>query len=121
MKIKTKPPYGGPTNSRETLNQEINMKYQVTIESNGKNLVAVITDTTSGTKVFGKLQPYTRTKNGEVTTYMQIAFDADKLGCENKGVVQVPKNAEGKFMREFETNLDNRRANSSSLSFDMFA
>jgi hypothetical protein len=97
------------------------MKYQVTIESNGTNLVAVITDTTTGTKVFGKLQPYTRTKNGETTQYMQIAFDAEKLGCENRGVVQVPKNNAGKFMRAFETNLDNKKASSTKLNFDMFA
>lgn len=97
------------------------MKYQITIESNGTNLVAVITDTTSGKQVRGRLQPYTRTKDGTVTQYMQIAFDAKQLGCENRGVVQVPKNSAGKFMREFESNLDNKKSSTSSLSFDMFA
>lgn len=86
------------------------MKYHVTIESRANGLVAVITDTETNVEVIGKLQPYTRTKDGKVTQYLQIAFDNSKLGCENRGVVQVPKNENGKFEREFDTNLDNRRS-----------
>lgn len=103
------------------------MKYQVTIKSvvnNKGELVgfkAVITDTETGIEVAGKVQPYTRTKDGETVQFMQIAFDAKELGCENKGIVQVPKTDEGKFMKQFETNLDNRRNSTTKLSFDMFA
>lgn len=95
------------------------MKYQVTI--NKETMKATITDLGTNISVVAKLQPYTRTKDNKVIQHLQLKFDSKELGCENNGIVQVPKNADGKFMTTFETNLTSKNESSIKLSFDMFA
>ena len=94
------------------------MTYTVTI--NKDTMLATITNNETNVSVPAKLQPYTRTKDGKIIQHLQLKFDSKLLGCENNGIVQVPKNANGKFMTTFETNLTSKTESSVKLSFDMF-
>lgn len=94
------------------------MKYQVSIDK--ETMLATITNQETNVSVSAKLQPYTRTKNGETIQHLQLKFDPTLLDCENNGVVQVPKNSAGRFLTEFETNLTSKTESSTKLSFDMF-
>ena len=97
-----------------------NKKFLVTITKTG----IVIENTETKIKVSAKLQPYTRTKNGIVKQLYQVAFDNKKLGCKNKGVLQITDyiTGESKFdinektKKAFYTNLDCKRNQESNIS-----
>jgi len=67
---------------------------------------AVIIDNNNKKQFNGILGKYHR--NGEVK--YEVRFDSETVGCENKGIIQVPKK-NGKFERVFESDLTKRRAN----------
>lgn len=69
---------------------------------------AIIIDNISQKQFNGILGKYPRDGKDKY----QVRFDSKAVGCENKGIVQVPRNkTTGKFDRIFETNLTQKRIN----------
>lgn len=77
-----------------------------TIKLNVTESKAVIIDNNNNKQYYGILGKYHR--DGQ--TKYEVRFDSEVVGCENKGVIQVPKK-NGKFERIFETDLTKKRAN----------
>lgn len=96
-----------------------NDRFVFSITKNGVKLI----DVQSNKSYDCKLQPYTRVgKDGNRIQCCQIAFDSAKVGCENKGVIQLPKvlnklNDE----RWFSSNLNNRKSSNSQSATDYLA
>lgn len=89
------------------------MKYQVQLNQAGQ---VTIVDQETKKSISAKLVIYHRIKDGKRIQHAQINFDASKLGCENKGVVQVKewtKSDKGYYF--FDCDLSSKK-NESSLS-----
>lgn len=87
-----------------------------TIELHVASRTATIVDNTTKKTYVAKMEPYHR---GE-TKFIQVNYKKSGLTTEGKGIVQVPKNAAGKFMLKFESNLDGRKAVNTTLALEEF-
>jgi hypothetical protein len=76
-----------------------------TISINVADGSAIIKNNETGKQVSGKVGKYHR---GTEVKY-EVRFDKDKVGCDNNGIVQVPK-INGKFQRIFNTNLTKKQS-----------
>lgn len=76
-----------------------------TISINVADGTAIIKNNETGKQVSGKVGKYHR---GTEVKY-EIRFDKTKVGCDNNGIVQVPK-IDGKFQRVFDTDLSRKQS-----------
>lgn len=92
------------------------MGNKFTIELNPKTRTAVIIDNESKKQYQAKLEPYHRDEK----LCLQVNYKKSGLKVEGKGIIQVPRNANGKFKLKFESNLDSRRAVTNDLALEDF-
>lgn len=87
-------------------------RYTISIDT--QNNRAIIKDNGNNKTYFGKVGKYHR--NNEVK--YEVRFNKDEVGCENNGIVQIPR-INGKFQRIFDTDLT--RKQSAQLNEEDFA
>lgn len=85
-------------------------KYTITIN---KDRTATIRNTETNVEVTGKVELYHR--DSKFKAQINFKDEVAKLGCESKGVVQIP--AEAFKSHKFESDLTNKR-NSASAKFN---
>lgn len=69
-------------------------------------------------KVFDcKVEPYHREKDGKRSIQFQVRVDNVEGNKMSSGVIQVPKNKDGKFKKDFTSKLDGRRTTAITANF----
>lgn len=84
---------------------------------------ATVTDNATKKTYNCKVEPYHRDKNGKPELKFQVRVDKVPGNLQSSGVIQVPMNKQGKFMKTFETDLSGKKSTSidSELNFgEMF-
>ena len=95
------------------------MKYSIKL--NITTGTATITDNGTKKTFNGRIGSYTRyDKQGAKITKYQVYFKTSEVGCDNNGIVQIPKDSTGHYLTNFETNLESKAATKTVINPEMF-